>query len=127
MKNEMRYLTLEDKMEVIKERIIQGGFDEFDSNYSEEELDEMLENDTYYEEFRKMGLGAKGYENKTFDDLNEMDFEDILNVHNEFTRCKITLKKLDEMKVFYNASGSATTTMLDKDGDLIVVPMWMAL
>ena len=127
MKNEMKYFTLADKMEVIKERIIEGGFEDFEMNYSAEEIDEMFENDTYYDLFYATEIGAEGYEGKTFADLNEMSFEDILAIHNIFTESNKTLKEIDEMEVFLNGSQRATTTMLDKDGDLIVVPMWMAL
>ena len=127
MKNEMKYFTLEEKMEVIRERIIEGGFEDFDMNYSAEEIDEMFENDTYYDLYYASEIGVEGYEGKTNADLLEMPYEDILAIHNIITGSKITLKEIDEMEVFLNGSQIATTTMLDKDGDLIVVPMWMAL
>lgn len=127
MKNEMKYFTLEEKMEVIKDRIIVGGMEDFDMSFSAEELDQMFDDDTYEEKFFTHDMCVKGYEGKTYADLNEMSFEDILTIHNICYETNKTLKEIDEMEVFLNASQRATTTMLDKDGDLIVVPMWMAL
>ena len=46
MKNEIKYLTLEEKMEVIKDRIIDGGMEDFDMSFSEEEYERMIEEDT---------------------------------------------------------------------------------
>ena len=129
MKNEIKYFTLEEKMEVIKDRIIDGGMEDFDMSFSEEEYERMIEEDTdtYYNLFYATEIGAEGYEGKTFGDLNEMSYEDILTIHNIISGSNKTLKEIDEMEVFLNGSQRATTTMLDKDGDLIVVPMWMAL
>ena len=129
MKNEIKYFTLEEKMEVIKDRIIDGGMEDFDMSFSEEEYERMIEEDTdtYYNLFYATEIGVEGYEGKTNADLLEMPYEDILAIHNIITGSKKTLKEIDEMKVFLNGSQRATTTMLDKDGDLIVVPMWMAL
>lgn len=128
MKNEERkYLALDEKIDVLVERIIQGGMEDFDMSIPEKELEEMLENETYCDKFYAQKLGAKGYENKSFSNLKEMEFEDIVSIHNDYYGTTISVKELDEMEVFYNLSWSATTKMIDKNGDVIVVPMWRAL
>ena len=72
MKNEERkYLALDEKIDVLVERIIQGGMEDFDMSIPEEDLEEMLENETYCDKFYAQKLGANTYHNKHFREAAE--------------------------------------------------------
>ena len=129
MKNERYYLTLEEKIEVLIDRIIDAGFDHFSSTHSSEEIEELeeIDFDTYDTEVFSQDLWVKGYENYILDDVRNMPFEDIVVIHNEIYRKKATLNMIEDMRVFCNKYHSPETEVIDEKGKMIIVPMWRAL
>ena len=75
-------MTLEDKREAMIERILQGAFEDFDMRYSNEEIEEMLDNDTYYDKVYNEPLEIDGYEKATLKEMLELPYKDILTIHN---------------------------------------------
>ena len=128
MKKEERiYLTLDEKMDELVERIYQCLIDDFDMRHSEEEIEEMEDNDTYFDTVRAEKLEIEGYEETTFNEMCEMPYEDIVKVHNIFYGSSITVNELNEMKVFYNGCFNAVTETTDENGNSKVVKLWRVL
>lgn len=89
-------LTLDEKMENIKERIIQAAMDEFDYNHSEEEVDELLENDKYFDDVYDQEIWVEGFEALKFSDMNKLPCEAILKIHNAIYGDSISYEELKE-------------------------------
>ena len=103
-KEERRYLTLEDKINGLVEYSYQGIMDDFDMKHTEEEIEEMDENDTYFDKVREEKLEVEGYEDVTFREWSEMSNEDIVNVYNICRGTNLTVEEIDEMKVYWNGN-----------------------
>lgn len=101
MENTKKYLTIDEKMDLIKERIYQAAFDEFDATHSEEELELMDEEDTYFENAYHQTLWTKGYENYTYDDIYNLPYKDIINIHNDIYECTLTLESVENTKLYW--------------------------
>lgn len=127
MKSEITYLTLEEKMYVIKERIIEAAIEEYESTLNEDALEELLENDKFYEGAYAQSIGVEGYELNTFSELMNMPYEDILYIHNDIYGTDKSLNDIEQMKVCYNGSQRAVAEVNDENGNAYIVPMWMAL
>ena len=105
MKNEERiYLTLEDKIDELVEYIFQGVMEDFDMKYTEDEIEEMDNNDTYFDKAREEKLGVEGYEDVTFNEMCEMSNEDIVKVYNIIRGTDLTVEQIDAMKVYWNGN-----------------------
>ncbi len=101
------YLTLKDKIDELVEYIYQGVMEDFDMKYTEDELEEMDANDTYYDKVIEEKMGVKGYEDVTFREWREMSNEDIVNVYNICRGTNLTVEEIDSMKVYWNRNGRA--------------------
>ena len=90
--------TLEDRIESLKESIILGAIEDFDMNYSMEELDELIEND--YDHYMDMvydqEIGAIGYEGLKLTDLDKLSNEDIIKIYNFFHNTHLTMEYFKE-------------------------------
>lgn len=74
--------TYEEKMDEIVERIYQAVMEDFDLTLTEEQIEEMDENDTYFDNAREHTLGIEGYENMTFNEMCDLSDEEIIKIHN---------------------------------------------
>ncbi len=101
MKEERVYLTLEEKIDVLYERIFPACYEDFDPECSEEELDYLYENDLYYPKLYESKIGVNGDEGITHGELKEMSYEDIINVHNQMYEESLTLAEIDNLKVYW--------------------------
>lgn len=86
--------TYEDKMDEIVERIYQAVMEDFDLTLTEEEIEEMTENDTYFDAAREYTLGVEGYEKMTFNEMCELSDEEIIKVHNLMYNARLTVEIL---------------------------------
>ena len=62
-------MTYEEKMDEIVERIYQAVMEDFDLAFTEDELEKMYDNDTYFDKAREHTLGVEGYERTTFNEM----------------------------------------------------------
>ena len=106
-KDDRRYLTLEEKIDELVEYIYQGVMEDFDIQHTEDELEEMDANDTYFDNVREEKMGVKGYEDVTFREWSEMPYEDIVNVYNICRGTTLTVEELASMKVYWNGNFKA--------------------
>lgn len=86
--------TYEDKMDEIIERIYQAVMEDFDLAFTEEELEEMYDNDTYFDKAREHTLGVEGYEKMTFNEMCKLSDEEIIKVHNLMYDARLTVEIL---------------------------------
>ena len=86
--------TYEEKMDDIIERIYQAVMDEFDTKLTEEEIEEMDENDTYFDTAREQKLWVEGYEDITFNEMCELSDEEIIKIHNLVYGARLTVEIL---------------------------------
>ena len=86
--------TYEDKMDEIVERIYQAIMEDFDLAFTEDELEEMYESDTYFDKAREHTLGVEGYEKMTFNEMCELSDEEIIKVHNLMYDARLTVEIL---------------------------------
>lgn len=99
-----RYLTLEEKIDELVEYIYQGIMEDFDMKHTEEEIEEMDENETYFDKVREEKLEVEGYEDVTFREWSEMSNEDIVKVYNIIRGTDLTVEQIDAMKVYWNGN-----------------------
>lgn len=101
MKRSNQYLTIDEKIDLIKERIYQAMFDEFDSNHTEEEIEAMDEEDTYFDNAYNQVIWVKEFEDHTFAEISNMDYEDIIAIHNDIYSDTLTLQDIETAKLYW--------------------------
>ena len=89
-------ITLEERMEDIKERIYQAAMDEFDLKHNEEEIDELLDNNEYFDYVYDQGIWVEGFESLKFSDIYKLSHEDVLKIHNAIYDNSISYEELKE-------------------------------
>jgi len=99
-----RYLTLGEKIDELVEYIFQGVMEDFDMKHTEEEIEEMYENDIYYDKVVEEKMEIKGYEEVTFREWREMPMEDIVRAYNIIRGTDLTVEQIDAMKVYWNGN-----------------------
>ena len=101
-----RYCTMEDKIDMICERIYQAAFDEFDNIHTEEEIEQMDEDDTYFENAYQQKVWVKGYENYTVYDIGLLPYKDIIKIYNYIYEENLTVESVRNDKLYWNGCSS---------------------
>lgn len=94
--------TYEEKIDDIVERIFQAVMDEFDTKLTDEEIEEMDENDTYFDTAREQKLGVEGYEDMTFNEMCDLSDEEIVKIHNLMYDAHLTVEILKSDENYWN-------------------------
>ena len=122
MKNEKKYLTLEEKIEVLIGLIQDEGYLRF--NQSEDDFDDF---ETYDTEVQSQSLWVEGYENYILNDVPKMTFEDVIHIYNDIYESKVSLNDLDKMDAYLNKHYEPVVDVTDKSFPYPTVQMWYVL